>query len=473
MNMNGLFTVRFNPPFLLMSTACLLLSACSTTTPVSRPELHLPAQWSQPVPPRAQVPDGEWWPSFGSTQLSRLVQEALSGSPDLKVAAERIRQARAQLGTADAARYPTVGVGLSTSTRRADPGPGAPGNTSDSSSASLSISYEVDLWGRVAAGIEGSKASLRASELDAETARLTLITGVASTYFQTLSLASRLDTARRNLEIAERVLRVVQAKNKYGVATSLDVTRQQTTVLTQRTALVPLEVQLQQQRSALAVLLGRVPQGFPLEAESFAALRVPEVSPGLPSDLLDRRPDLARAEADLRGANANVQVARAAFFPSFSLSGSGGLGTATLLSLSNPSTSLGLGTSLAYTLFDAGRRDASITIADSQRQIVVENYRKAILTALKEVDDALGNVDRYRREEVNQREIVRQSRQTLSLAELRYREGADDLLTVLDAQRTLFQAEDQLSLATLSRLTSALDVYKVLGGGWRAGSPMR
>lgn len=451
------------------------LSACGTatrTSTITRPDVAWPDQFSHRAP-AAQLSrglDAAWWQGFGSAQLSQLVQEALAGSPDLRVAAERVRQAQAQLGNAQAARLPSANLGGSTSSRRADGGNNQPANASESTSASLSISYEVDLWGKVAASIDGAQAAFQGSQFDAEAARLSLIANLANTYFQVLSLSARLETAQHNLDIAERVLKVVQARNRNGVATGLDLVRQQTTVLTQRTALVPLETQLQQQRAALAVLLGRVPQGFALTEEKLAALSVPRVSPGLPSDLLWRRPDLARTEADLRGAQANIVVAKAALLPSFSLSGSGGLGTAALLSLANPSSSLGWTASLAYSLFDGGRQQAGVTVAESQRRVVLESSRKTILTALKEVEDALGNTTRYQREERAQQELVQQSRLALKTAELRYREGVDDLLTVLDTQRTLFQAEDQLLQVKLSRLTATVDLYKALGGDWQSPS---
>lgn len=466
---------RKTPTRLMAASLVASLVACSSTPSgqADKRDLPLPTQWNQAPQASARLPDATWWQQFESPQLSRLVQAALAESPDLRVAIERVKQAQAQLGVSRVAQLPSANLSGSTASRQTDGGNGMSRVTSESTNASLAISYEIDLWGRVAAGVAGSQASLQASEFDVETARLTLVANVANSYFQSLALAARLETAKRNLEVAERVLKVVLAKNRYGVATSLDVTRQQTTVLTQQTALVPLQAQWQQQLGALAVLLGRTPQAFALEPDTLAAIAAPQVAAGLPSDLLWRRPDLARTDADMRGAQANVAAAKAALLPSFSLSGSGGLGTATLLSLSNPSSTLGLTASLAYSLFDGGRQQAAVSIAESQRRVIIENGRKAVLTALKEVEDALGNAHRFEQEERAQQDIVRVSRLSLKSAELRYREGVDDLLTVLDTQRTLFQAEDQLLQAKLSRLTAAVDLYKALGGGWQSSAAPR
>ena len=197
-------------------------------------------------------------------------------------------------------------------------------------------------------------------------------------------------------------------------------------------------------------------------------LRVPTVGAGLPSELLTRRPDLAAAEARLAAADANVAAARAALLPSISLSTSGGLATAALLSLADPTHVLAIGLSLAQTVFDGGQRRAQVGIEQSQRRILIETYGSTVRTALKEVDDALGNADSGARLEVAQQQTVEQAQRSLKLAEVRYREGAGDLLATLDAQRSLFSAQDQLAQARLARLTASLDLFKALGGGWVA-----
>ena len=462
------FAFPFAKP--LVVAIALVLQACATTEPARGPVVEMPAAWSPAVPP-AEAPKltTAWWQSFGSQPLERLIEEAQAGSPDLRIAIERMRQADIALQQAGVSRLPTVNGSVGASTGRTE-GPDAASTSRESSSASLSISYEVDLWGRIAAGVRAGEASFQASQYDWKTARLALLTSVANNYFLWLNTAERLRIARENLAIAERVLAIVEARQRNGVATALEVSQQRTTVLSQRTALLPIELQQRQTASALALLLGRVPQGYAPEAGEFTQLRVPEVSPGLPSSLLTRRPDLASAESQLAAADANVEAARKALLPSLSLSASGSLGTSALMSLADPTRSVSLGISLAQSIFDGGRQRLQIRSTESQRVVLIENYGKAIRTALKEVDDGLGNVDRSQRQEALQREVVAQARRSLQLAELRYREGSGDLLSVLDAQRTLFTALDALATQSLSRLTAALDMYKALGGDW-AGPP--
>jgi len=204
-----------------------------------------------------------------------------------------------------------------------------------------------------------------------------------------------------------------------------------------------------------------------VKATGVADLNVPAIDPGLPSQLLVRRPDLASAEARLASANADVAAARAALLPSISLTGSAGAASAALLTiLGGPTTTLSLGLSLLQPIFDAGRLRGQVTIAQSQERELVENYRKSILTALGEVEDALVAASRQAQQEALQGQVQAQAREALRLAEIRYREGVDDLLTVLDAQRTLFSAQDQLAQIRQNRLAAAVDLYKALGGGW-------
>ena len=443
-------------------------SGCAVHEPAVRPALDLGGDWAETA--EQEVPLRQaWWRGFQSPQLERLLAASLLDSPDLAAAAERVIQAELQVRASGASLFPSLSLAGSTTSRRNDPDLG-PATTSESSSLALGAGYEVDLWGRLAAGVRGAEASLEAVRYDYASLQLSLETAVANAYFQSLAAGERLAIARDNLAIAERVLAIVEARYRNGAASLLDLTRQRTAVLSQQAALIPLEVQQRQTRYALAILLGQVPQSFRLEAEALQALHIPPVGAGLPSELLARRPDLARAEARLAAADANVAVARAALLPSFSLSASAGLASSALLSLSNPDTSLAASATLAQTLFDGGRLRSQLASAESRRRELVENYRLAILTALREVEDGLGNVERNRRLEETQAEVVRQARRTLQLAELRYREGSDDLLSVLDAQRTLFQAQDQQVQLRLARLTAALDLYKALGGGWANAS---
>jgi NodT family efflux transporter outer membrane factor (OMF) lipoprotein len=436
----------------------LLLSGCATSSPMLAPEVTPPPAWSEAQAASGTRVDPAWWKAFDSAELHALVEAALAGSPDLAIAKERVRQAEAQVRVAGASLFPSLNLGFDS--RKTD--------SSESSSTSLSASYEVDLWGANASAARSAEAGLRATVYDGESARLTLIGGVANAYFEVLSLRGRLAVSRENLAIAERVLTLVQARARNGAVSPLDVARQEVAVLSRRAALLPLEQQERQTLAALAVLLGRVPEGFGVQASGVAALAVPAITPGLPADLLTRRPDLAGAEAQLVAANANLAAARAALLPSIQLTGSAGVASGALLAfMSGPQSSVAIAASILQPIFDGGRRRAQVEIAGSRERELVETYRKAILSAFADVEVTLSAARRLAEREALEAQAEERSREALRLAEVRYREGADDLLSVLDAQRTLFDAQDQLAQVRLERLEAAVALYRALGGGWQ------
>jgi NodT family efflux transporter outer membrane factor (OMF) lipoprotein len=461
-----------------VTLAVLGLGACAITD--KAPQLpviasDMPGAWAEPSFADAAVVAADWWRSFNSEALSLLIAAALRANPDLAIAAERVGQAESQVRIAGASLFPDLNFGAGTARRETRPDGGV-WSRSDGSNASLSASYELDLWGRNAAGVRAARASLQASRVDRETVRLTLVSGVAGAYFQILSLRGRLATTRENLVIANRVFAVVDARVRNGAATALDLARQQAAVLAQRAAIPPLELQERQTVFALALLLGTPPERFnaafdaaaPAAAVKLTDLAVPRVAPGLPADLLTRRPDVASAEAQLAAARANVAAARAALLPAIQLTGSAGLASNVLLNfLSAPTATVALGASVLQSVFDGGRLRNQADVAASRERELVESYRKSILTALADVDSALAAGSRSAQQELLQQQVLQQARAALRLSEIRYREGVDDLLTVLDAQRTLFQADDQLAQIRLSRLQAAISLFKALGGGWR------
>ena len=447
----------------------LALSGCGVTSPMLKPSVTAPGAWNEAAPANGTAVSADWWQTFGSAELQGLVAQALADSPDLAIAMERVKQAEAQVRIAGASLFPTLDLGFGTSARQTNDTRGS--TRTEASSTTLSVSYELDLWGRNRSGVRSAESSLAATTFDRDTARLTLISGVATGYFQVLSLRSRLAVARENLAIAERVLELVSARARNGAASALDVSRQDAAVLSQRAALMPLEQQERQTLAALAILSGRLPQGFDVKATGIADLSVPAIDPGLPAALLVRRPDLASAEARLKSANADVAAARAALLPSISLTGSAGTASSALLAIAGgPTSVISLGLSLLQPIFDGGRLRGQVSVAQSQERELVETYRKAILTAFGEVEDALVAASRQAQQEALQAQVQTQAREALRLAEIRYREGADDLLTVLDAQRTLFSAQDQLAQIRENRLESAVDLYKALGGGWNGAT---
>ena len=465
--LGGGFRMRRQPALFLVMLALLALGACATSGNPPAPAPVMPGAWAESGASDSASPARDWWRSFGSAELSGLIDASLTASPDMAIAAERVHQAEAQVRIAGSTLFPVLNFGAAISHDETSP-QGGSWSGDNSFGVTLSASYEIDLWGRNASGVRAAQSSLYATRFDQETARLTLVAGVANAYFQVLSLRGRLVIARENLAIAERVFKVVQSRVRYGAASALDLARQQSAVLTQRAAIPPLDLQERQTMFALAILIGRAPEGFDTAASAVTGLTVPRVAPGLPAQLLVRRPDLASAEARLSAANANVAAARAALLPSIKLTGLAGLASDVLISfLNGPTAILTIGASLLQPIFDGGRLRAQVNVAASLERELVENYRKAVLAALADVESALAAGGRMAEQELLQEKVAEQARLALRLAEIRYREGADDLLTALDAQRTLFQAEDQLALIRLSRLQGSVGLFKALGGAWK------
>jgi len=458
---------------LALMVACSL-SGCAMVSPQLKPDVSVAGAWNEPAPADAAAVSPTWWTTFDSPELESLVTEALAGSPDLAIATARVQQAEAQVRVADASLFPVLTAVASTSGLRTS----TVGSTTRAGGAvvnsggngGLTASYELDLWGKNRAGVRAAESSAAAAGFDRDTAQVTLVSGVATSYFDVLALRTRLAIARDNLTTAQKVLDVVSARARNGEASALDLSRQEGTVLSQQAALVPLEQQERQTLAALAVLVGRTPEGFDVKATGIGDLRVPTIDPGLPSTLLVRRPDLASAEAQLAAANADVAAARAALLPSITLTGTAGLATSALTSIATSGTTaaIGIAASLLQPIFDGGRLRGQKAIAESRERELVETYRKAILSAFADVEEALAGTSRLGQQEQLQADVQAHAQESLRLAEVRYRAGADDLLTVLDAQRTLFAAQDQLAQVELSRLQAAVSLYKSLGGGWSA-----
>lgn len=451
-----------------LALAVSLLAGCATTPPAPDPEIALPTRWDEAVEPAHEIELSAlaWWNGFGSTELVELIESVVAGNPDLAIATERVLQAEIALRNAGAALLPTLDLNAVTSSsaanRREERG--------ERSLAGLAISYEVDVWGSNFSRRDGAGAGLDATRFDYEATRLSLVASTANLYARLLALKAGLETARKNAEISERLFTLVEARYRNGAASALDLSRQRTTLLATRDALLPLEIQIRESLRALAILTGQRPQGFTIAAEDLESLAVPAVAASLPGELVARRPDLAAAEARMRAADANIAVARAAMFPLKLSIGAGASLTSSqfaLAGLGDPFSSADITVSLLQAIFDGGRLRGEVEIAESQRRQTFESYRSTLLTALNEVEDGLANVAGSRQQRENRREIRDETARTLVLSELRYREGSDSLDTLLDAQRNLFAAEDALIQQRFSVISATIDLYKALGGGWQ------
>lgn len=448
--------------------AVAALAGCSYQVRDVENPVNMPVAWDAAV---TAVPDAaiatDWWRNFDSPVLNGLIDRALVDAPDLIIAQERLENAERTIRNARDDLFPDLT--LSASTRRTYSGGNQqPEVTTDSTSVSLSTSYNVDLFGINAARYQTQLASFIGSRYEHDLARITLAQNIARAYFNLLSIRSQVEVARTNLEIAERLLRIFEVRYEQGVSRQFDFRQQTTQVLQQRTQLIPLENQLRAAETALGLLLGVTPQEFRIEGEPIEQLTVPEVVPWVPSELLLRRPDMARAELDMASARANLYIARASLIPvSVQLNASGNTGSTELFELTDARNySVGGLLSIAEGIFSfRQRRNAALT-AESNEVIALVNYAQTIRRALKEVDDTLATAEANRRAEETTRETLANAERALELADVEYREGSANLQEVLDAQRSLFSAQDSLARARLQRLNTAVNLYVALGGGW-------
>ena len=427
----------------------------------------MPPAWEQPIAVDVPVwPEPDWWAGFSSAELNDIILAVQRSNLDLAAAEQRIRQADARVRIAGSALLPEIGAGLSGS-RSGEIGDAS--SFGDSFGADFSASYEVDFWGRNRATLQAAQAGSVATRADRETVALTAVSGAANTFFQVLSLRERLEIARLNLENAQQVLEVTRSRVRNGVATPLELSQQLGAIAGQQAVIPQLEQQVLETRAALALLTGRPPEGFDIAGENLEEIVPPNVAPGLPSDLLLRRPDIVAAEADLIAAHADLAAARAALFPSISLTAGGGLSSDTLIGLVRDSAvALSIGAGLSQTIFDAGARQAQSDAAAAAELETLANYRNAVISAFADVEIALGNIANLAEQEIYEIEQTEQAQFAFDIVTARYREGAVDYLTLLDAQRTLYQARDSLGQLKLARLQSVVALFQALGGGWYA-----
>ena len=441
----------------------VLLAGCSLATPVPQTDVQPPAQWNQAAD-SSVWPEARWWSQYDTPQLSRLMAQARVGNLDLASAATRLLQADAQLRQTGATLLPSVDG--SASGRRG--GNSGDGNVSSGFNASLNASYEIDFWGRNRAAVEAAAANLNASRYDLEALAITTDASVARSWFQLVENQARLQLARDNLAAAEQVLNIVEARYRFGADDSLAVSQQRALVAQLRANLPALEQQTLQLRNSLALLLGQGPDFVPGALPAMTDITVPEPGAGLPSELLNRRPDIRASEQHLLAANANLTAARAALYPSIQLTGSYGAQSSALSDLvSNPLNPWSLAAGLTQPIFDGGRLRAQVEISEASQQEALIGYQRAILDALIDADTALGALQQARRQYQLQQAATAESELAFELAQARYKAGAIDLQNLLDTQRSYFQSQDSLVQQRAAWLLATVDLYRALGGGWQ------
>jgi NodT family efflux transporter outer membrane factor (OMF) lipoprotein len=445
-----------------IAALALAASGCATAPPAALKPQDLPVTFTGPIAKGAPVwPKPDWWKGFGDPQLDKLIEEAHTNNLDLAAAAARVLQARAQTRIADSALFPSLGVSADASRTGAKHGKGL-----NNFGLSLDASYEASFWDTLPA-VTGAEESLKQATFNQEVVALTVTTSVANTYLDVLAQRERVSIANQNIDAAKRILSITEAKVTNGVSSRLDLAQQQAVVSGELAAVPALEETEREAGFALAILLGRPPEGFTVTGDTLDGITTPVVAPGLPSELLRRRPDVAAAEAQLAAAHANVDAARAAFFPVVNLTASGGYASPDLGSLINPSSlAYSLGASALETIFNGGQRVGQLQLTKAQQLELIANYRKTVLTAFQDVETSLNQVASFADQERYTTDEVKAAAEAFRISEIQYREGVADLLNVLQAQQTLFSAEDRLVQIKLARIQADIGLYKALGGSW-------
>jgi len=465
--------------FLAVAAVTLVASGCATPVPQALKPQDVPANFIGPVAPGASLwPNPGWWDGFGSSEMSGLIVTAQTDNLDIAVAMANVLQAEANKDIARAALFPTIDLS-GTAERTHSPGGTTTvttaGGTTTVSSAftgnqfglTLNGTYIADIWGLARDNLRAAQEALKSSRFAQQEVALTTTAGVATTYLDILALREQIATIEQNIAAAKRIMTITQAKVTNGVSSQLDLAQQEATVYGQEAALPPLREQEREALFALAILLGKPPEGFNVTAQNLDAITAPVVAPGIPSALLERRPDVAQAEANLASAHASVDAARAAFFPQISLTGDGGLASTAISTLFSASAfEWTLGANALQTVFDGGKLIGESELAKAQQQGLISTYRKTVISAFSSVETSLGQVSNFGAEQDALQQEVTASANAFRISELQYREGIADLLSVLQAQQTLFTAKNLLIQVKLSRIQADVGLYQALGGGW-------
>lgn len=456
---------------LFVAPLVLLLGACAATPPEAPVNIALPASYAQaqngwePAQALAAAPRGAWWGVFDDPVLSGLEAQVAQHNQSLAAQLAAYEQAQAAVSQAQAAYYPTLTAGASATRARAA-GTGAVGN---SLSASLGASWAPDLWGKVRLQVQAGQATAEASAATLANTQLSLQSTLATSYLQLRTVDAQIVLANDTVAAYQRALQLTDNRYKAGVDTAADVAQARTQLLQAQTSLTDLGVTRVQLQNAIAVLVGQPPADFTLPAAS-ALPAVPAIPAGIPAQLLQRRPDLAAAQAQVAAANAQIGVAQTAWFPDLTLSAQGGSQAARIAQLfSAPSLFWSIGPQLAATLFDGGLRRAQVQSSEAAYRQTVANYRQSVLTALQQVEDNLAAQRILTQEAQQQADVVQAAEVSLRLAENQYKAGTAPYLNVLTAQTTATSARNaQLTLMN-RRYAASVGLIQALGGGW--GTP--
>jgi outer membrane protein, multidrug efflux system len=465
-----------------------LLAGCAVGPDYHRPAADIPPAWQPEAPWQQALPSdttlkGNWWELFQDPALNPLVEQALTSNQNLRIAAARLEQARDQLNIARSGLFPAVDLSSSAlrsknSANRPLAAYSVPNQSTVQNNFQIgpSVSYELDLFGRVRREVEGARATAQQAEADFENTRLMLMAALVTDYFSLRETDAEIDVVRRSLNLQHDALTFVTSRHDLGFATGLDLAQQQALLDASATQLELLQNQRAQFEHAIATLIGTPAPGFALAPVAAAPL-LPLLPLGLPSDLLQRRPDVASAERAMAAANARIGVARAAYFPSIELAP--GLGGPSVGWQSNalaslftaPSRLWSIGLSASQTLFDAGKTRANVRFADANYTAAVATYRQTVLGAMEEVENGITGLSSLERAEVQANASVRNASRAFDIASDRYQGGVATFLDVITAQQTLLTNQRQAVQIEGQQFATAVFLVKALGGGWSQPAP--
>lgn len=467
-------------PLVLCAVFAIFCTGCTVGPNYKRPDVAVPASFRAPEPVTSTQGDSlanlMWFDVFKDEQLASLIRTALEHNFDLRVAVARVDEARANLGIVRSNQFPNFGAqGGAYITRLSRDGstplPAAVLLTQNRNfgAATLDLlSYEIDIWGKLRRATESARASLLSAEENRKAVITTLISDVATAYLTLRELDYTLQISERTLQTRQQSLELTQSRQKGGVSTLLDLRQAQQLVDTAAQTIPGIQQQMEQTENLIRLLLGESP-GTVMRGKDFMSQGLPpEVPPGLPSELLERRPDIRAAEDTLIAANAQIGVAKAAYFPTLSLSGAlGGQSTQLAALFAGPNTIWALAPQVTQPIFTAGRLKSNVRLAEAQKEEALVQYERTVQTAFYEVSNGLIAHQRVRESREEQEALVEALRDRLRLAYIRYRGGVDTQLDALDADRDLFQAELDLAQIRLNESLTVVQLYKALGGGWQ------
>lgn len=457
----------------LYGIALLLLTGCTLGPKYKRPAVAVPDTYRGLAPEAApqstsSLADEKWWTIFQDPQLQILIREALAQNYDMRIAAARVLQAQAALGITRADQFPTITAGVSSSNQRLPATRITPALETSPSQVNLSLFWELDFWGKFRRATEAARANLLATEWGQKAVKWSLVSNVASAYFQLLELDAEMEISRRTLSSRQDSLRLVQVRAKGGVTALLDVRQSEQLVYTAAATIPDLERRIEQQENLISILLGKNPGAVTRGKTLVENPILPTVPVGLPSSLIERRPDIQSAEQQLVAANARIGVAKAAYFPQITLTAIGGYQSPALTNLfTGPAGLWSFGGQLVQPIFTGGRIRSTVKLTEAQKQETVLVYQQSIQLAFREVSDSLVAYRKNQEFRAQQELLTDSAKDATRLSDMRYRGGVTSYLEVLDSDTRYFDAQLGLAQAELNERLALIQLYNALGGGWQ------